>query len=453
MKNENIIIIFDTNVLLDLYSYKETTLSKVLEYFESIKKYLYIPEQVYKEFVRNYESVRKIKSNKYELFKSQSKKDIYDINETLDKIINKKTTASFDKQWDNGIVDSLKDLLYRFENNIIHNTELILDELPNYTEGKEDIILKFVTEIVKINAYNQYSFQEKLTIVSDSLARFELGIRPGLIDYKNKKNKKQSSDIFHAFGDNLIWYDVLTKTNYKEVIFLQNELKSDWWDNVENNVIASELLEEWKEHSDGKLTFLHLGKYLDSFTDGVMETKELEEINERRFAGFVEDSLNEIRLDMLKIITSDPDKYFTYDSINDQILSEVISGGNIDELDDYEILEVTIPKDGISVLDYDIEDKYINIDVQGDFVIKGFVQTAYGHNKEESGGASHEVEVNFNFNSKVELYISSFINKRFVIQDIKTIITIGSIEDITDYFDEEDEYNKYWYNERVSDNK
>jgi predicted nucleic acid-binding protein len=60
------LIVFDTNVLLDLYRYSENTVKALFEVMESLEDRIWIPFQVSKEYHKNLNSVISDQVRKYE---------------------------------------------------------------------------------------------------------------------------------------------------------------------------------------------------------------------------------------------------------------------------------------------------------------------------------------------------------------------------------------------------
>lgn len=226
------VIVFDTNVLLCLYSFSSKTRRHILEMMEDLKRQLWLPHKVAEEFYCT-------RSNKIGELNTLSKNVVDD----LDAILNKyDTTYCFYNELETGIKDIKSNI-----NKVVsshrkdYNKDDIVDTLEKLFDGK--VGKKYSDEQYK-NLENEY--QQK----NDC---------PGSKD----KNKKTNSS-----GDYIIWNQMLdhAKQTGKNLIFVTNDQKDDLWKSVGNDIKVPrpELLIEFKEKTNGQLVQIY---NLDTFFD------------------------------------------------------------------------------------------------------------------------------------------------------------------------------------------
>lgn len=231
---DNTVIVFDTNVLLCLYSFTSKTRRRLLDMMEDLTKQLWIPHKVAEEFYCT-------RSNKIGELNTFSKNVIGD----LDAILNKYDTSyCFYSELETGIKTIKSNI-----NKVVSyhrkdfNKDDIVDTLEKLFDGK----------VGKKYSDEQYKKLED-----------EYQQKNGCPGSKDKNKKTNSS------GDYIIWNQMLdyAKQTGKNLIFVTNDQKEDLWKSVGNDIKVPkpELLIEFKEKTNGKLIQIYnLDKFFDVY--------------------------------------------------------------------------------------------------------------------------------------------------------------------------------------------
>ena len=227
------VFVFDTNVLLNLYRYSAKTRSSLLAAFESFKDRIWIPYQVAYEFMRRrcdviYETV-----HRYDKFK-----------EEIDTFTTKATETLRLTSKDDEIIELQRYLCKWLDSNKERN---LLVDSSSSDEILDQILLIFEGRVGK-----KVDEEELTEIKKEGKERYEKLIPPG---YKDKKKKNSVSDDNNAYGDFIIWKQILkyAKTNSVGIVFVTHDQKEDWWNIVKGKTIGprielrKEFLEETKQ--------------------------------------------------------------------------------------------------------------------------------------------------------------------------------------------------------------
>ncbi len=262
--SKNTIFIFDTNVLLNLYRYKDKTRNDFILSLDKIKDNIWIPFHVGLEYQYNRLNIIK---NEKEIFTNITNKlnEIIKIKENLDNLKNR--FPEIEDETDS-FIKKLSKLLANYKNKI---TELDKKQPGVRTH---DQIREKLNELFK-NRIGKEPSQEYINeIEKEGEYRYEHSIPPGFEDkkkdefiiYNNVKYNKK-------YGDLIIWKQILEKSKNKEinnVIFITDDIKSDWWYSINSNgnkIIGPNayLISEIKNNKN--ITLFHMYETLDFLSD------------------------------------------------------------------------------------------------------------------------------------------------------------------------------------------
>uniref|UniRef100_UPI00258F9C98 PIN domain-containing protein n=1 Tax=Ruminococcus sp. TaxID=41978 RepID=UPI00258F9C98 len=230
---ENCVFVFDTNVLLNLYRYSAKTRTSLLAAFESFKHRIWIPYQVAFEFMRKRCEVIHETVHRYEQFSKEIEAFTSKATETL------RLTPKDEE------MNDLKRYLYKWldsnkeRNLLVENTS-------------DDEILDRILLIFDGRVGDKIDDAELSQIKIEGKERFEKSIPPG---YKDDKKKNTETDDNNAYGDLIIWKQILkyAKENNVGIVFVTHDQKEDWWNNIKGKTIGPrielrrEFLEETKQ--------------------------------------------------------------------------------------------------------------------------------------------------------------------------------------------------------------
>lgn len=246
---QNGIIVFDTNVLLNLYRYNEDARDELLKLMKSFQKRLWMPYQVGLEFLANRVTVINWLHKGYEELTNQvdeCKKNFFkffDGNYSKHRHIDRKELETlFDQQ-----LQVVKDKLNEWGN-----------ELPDYE--KNDVVKDKILSLYDGRVGNDYSYDELLEIYAKGRIRYDNKIPPG---YRDDTKDKKEMGVRHVYGDLIAWMQIMdyAKINKKNIIFVGEDLKDDWWekDAGKLNSPRQELLDEF-QHRTGMDVVFHTQK-------------------------------------------------------------------------------------------------------------------------------------------------------------------------------------------------
>ncbi len=228
---ENGIIMFDTNVLLNLYRYSEATRNTILELIKKLSNQIYLPHQAALEYNRN----------RYEVIVEQEK--------TYNDFLNKIEQIQEDLQSTNKppfFSDKVDKELNSVLNDVTSEVKNSIKEYCDYL--KEDPIYDIISELFQNRITIPFTQKELDLIFKEGEERFKNDIPPGFEDKKNKEGNRK-------YGDLVLWKQVILKAKElkKDVILVTDERKIDWWWKIKDGRTMGprqELVEEIKKEAN-----------------------------------------------------------------------------------------------------------------------------------------------------------------------------------------------------------
>lgn len=275
---ENGILVFDTNVLLNLYSYTKSTKEEVLNIMKKYKNRLWMPYQVGWEFFNNRENkISSVQGGCDKLLKF-----INDSKNGFDKLLNDnyKRHPYIDRK-------SISELFGNQLKAVSDEIEKLKAQDPKY--DKNDTILKQLTQLYNKKVGDDYSIDEYKDIFNDGEKRYEQKTPPGFADLKEKKDQGPR----HLYGDLIIWKQMIdkAKSTNKDIIFISEDQKEDWYEK-DSNKPRRDLIKEFGTLTEGKRILIYsqelflknIDKYLgsDVGNDVITEVKDVAREEEER---------------------------------------------------------------------------------------------------------------------------------------------------------------------------
>ncbi len=238
---KNATIIFDTNVLLDLYRYKKNTRDDLLKVMESFKSRLFIPHHVALEFHRNRFGVIANQFNKFDRVKTL-------VNEGIGKLKLELKNEKLDKRHSDIELDSFISQLSTSADKLF----LDLDKLKekSLSPKDDDKILSRIERLCSRKVGKPYDATKIEEIYKDGEKRYSDKIPPGYLDHeKDGDFQHEGVLIKRKFGDLLIWkqmMDFASENECSDIIFVTSDVKDDWFWRVkgETKKCRPELTEE-----------------------------------------------------------------------------------------------------------------------------------------------------------------------------------------------------------------
>lgn len=245
---ENKIVILDTNVWLLLYDLFTDSADTALECLSKIEDSLYVPSMVYEEFNRHHSEryhgrknvLNKPKIDTQNLVEQQKRKAINSLSALVRQKCPdaEKLLEQISDDYDS-IGDDIEN--YYDEHNIL---ELVSDywetdkpyELMQELKNSGHIMLSLsMSDILKIEAEGE--------------ARYKKKTPPGYMDAKDKTGTC-------IYGDLIIWKETLrfAKEQKKDVIFITEDVKEDWWSKTDTGLVfRKELIEEFEKETSQQI--------------------------------------------------------------------------------------------------------------------------------------------------------------------------------------------------------
>ena len=252
------IIILDTTVLLELYRQPANISLDVISALKRILTNIYIPRQVYEEYLKNYHKICGDEKKKY-------KKVTKELSDSLKKLQNDiaKKVGEYRKhnytdisKLQNNLNEKIKDtqnIITEFEKS--HHAEIQL----NINFLQNDKVKEFVDLLLNQGSIGQkIPFSKKILLLQEGQVRYDNLIPPGFHDSAKNGEAK--------YGDLFVWKDIITiaKEKNTNIIFVCNDTKEDWWEKNKDTPIdlRQELNEEFKETNPSlSIHFLTLDKF------------------------------------------------------------------------------------------------------------------------------------------------------------------------------------------------
>lgn len=283
---KNAIVIFDTSALLDLYYYSEVTLNVIFNnVFKYLKKRLWIPAQVYFEFLKNKDkvSVKPAQSYKSLLEKPTNGTDgghinnIKKVSDELDKkaiielknqlkTLKEKTKVSDKHPYiDQCNFEGIDFDIAEFESHIktfqekinifIDNLTLIINEkVESINCNVDDLISAMVKK--KFTIGNEFTYSQMVDIAKEGEFRYKEEIPPGYEDAKDKIGLQKYGDLF-------AWKQILmyAKEKKEDVLLITNDVKEDWYD-ISTRAPRFELLKEFNSETGKNFWTFNMKNFL-----------------------------------------------------------------------------------------------------------------------------------------------------------------------------------------------
>ncbi len=329
------IIVFDTNVWLDIYRVLPDEIANTLTLLnkDAIKNKLFIPSFVNTEFLKQYHSlisehnliVEKVKSQLKDTiagFKIKTLGNVEQIRERhrvpIDEIV-KKLESKF------GELNKIADEFLEY-----NDTQNILDD-----EGIVDRVKSFFEEIYNTQKIDCLNKDELFEIFTEGEQRYKNKIPPGYMD--KSKNEKGG----FIYGDLIIWKEIVKYAKEQElnVLFVTNDVKEDWFD---ENGFHSKLVGEFERETNHKIIGLMGYEFYNYAKNKYLTAAETLTDIDTYIDDHKEEFIDNIYSELYDRLNSE--LYYSYGSENKiydpwDILSEY--DGSLYEYDDFDDLTVS----------------------------------------------------------------------------------------------------------------
>ncbi len=232
---DNAIFIFDTNVLLNLYRYQSSTRDSLFKVIEDLVNRVWIPYHVGLEFQRNRLKVIAAQHKRYSEVQNTVSRHVSNMKNDLNGLQLKKRHSHINP-------DKLIENIEKIESDFL--LELKELEEKSISVNSDDEIRDRIDKLFNGKVGNPPSGQADLdNLFNEAKERYDKAIPPGFED--SEKDDKSPDEFTYAgitykrkYGDIIIWKQIIghaKKESLKDVIFITDDTKSDWWWKIDSN--------------------------------------------------------------------------------------------------------------------------------------------------------------------------------------------------------------------------
>ena len=225
---ESATFVFDTNVLLNLYRYTSKTRDSLFQAIAELKDRIWMPHHVAEEFMKDRYSVF------FECCSAYS-----DIKKKKDEFLDFCTSKLRLNETDPQIIELKKKI-----DEWISNLE---KQDPRVHDFSHDDILEKILSIFDGKTGEGFNNEDILSIEKIGKDRYAKKIPPGYLDHQKAEN---------TYGDLIIWKEIVhfAKENRKDIIFITDDQKEDWWNVVKGKTIGPrpELRKEFYNETENR---------------------------------------------------------------------------------------------------------------------------------------------------------------------------------------------------------
>lgn len=279
------IFIFDTNVLLNLYRYHNSTSSSLLNVLEKLGGRVWIPYHVGLEFQRNRLSVIDEQKKRYKEVRSIVNDSIKRMEDQFDKLQLRKRHSYIDTD---PFMENLKGKADEF-----FKTLSDLEE-ESISISSTDPIREKLDEVLQSRVGPPPSQKQVDSWQAEGENRYSAGIPPG---FEDAGKDSGDSGVFsyggvlykRKFGDLIVWKQIeeyCEKKKIKDLVFVTDDSKSDWMLKVGGKTVGvrPELVDEI-ERTSGVARF-HIYStdeflnYANEYLDADIDESSIEEVRD-----------------------------------------------------------------------------------------------------------------------------------------------------------------------------
>jgi hypothetical protein len=276
----NATIAFDTNVLLSLYRYSDSTRNEFISVLNEIKNRVLLPYFVGTEFFNNRTKVISDQCKAYD----DTKKKLQEIKLSFD---NKRNHPFISEGTSKTFGEALEKVITELEsNNKSHDSQITNDK-----------ILDIISEIFDGKVSENYFSDTTDVIIKKGEERYKNKIPPGYEDANKttKSTEPSPHQKIAPYGDLIIWLQLIeyAKNKSEDIIFITDDTKEDWYESARGKVIGPryELIEEFTKETGRNIHIYQSDKFLSeisSLLQKAVSPETVEEVRETK-----EDSINE----------------------------------------------------------------------------------------------------------------------------------------------------------------
>lgn len=261
---KNSTIVFDANILLNIYRYSPSTRDNLLGILEDVSDRIWVPYQAALEYQKNRLEVIQEKSEAY------------------DKIIG---TLRKNEDRISAELNSFKNHPYINIDGYLERIKANLDEIKKEIEDKKnehpnllasDEFREKITSLFENKVGEPYNEKRLAEIYIEGETRYKKGIPPGFKDISKEEAEK--------YGDLVLWYQIIDHaiSTKKSIIFVTDDKKEDWWNKFKGKTISPHpyLIREMISKANVKFYMYQTEQFMNYAQKYIGSTVKEEAINE-----------------------------------------------------------------------------------------------------------------------------------------------------------------------------
>lgn len=248
--SKDCIIVFDTNVFLNIYEYSPQVADSFIKISEQVISHMVLPNTVKREFEKNHKGCHGRQKGKFTNVPKKLKKYTTQIKDKI--AIQFGILSSFQ-------FPDIDEMHATFESKLKEIDEMF-DEYVDEHNIFDEINLKFldndgvnglIQNLIKNGKLlSGFTPDELYKICEEGEKRYNRLIPPGFEDKKDKNGIQMYNDL-------IIWKEVLKYClEYKkDLIFVTDDVKMDWWEmnNTQRVAFHPALLKEFEDHTQQQM--------------------------------------------------------------------------------------------------------------------------------------------------------------------------------------------------------
>lgn len=243
IENQNYIVIFDTNVLLNIYRYSPEFTDFAMRCIRSVETSIVLPATVWLEYKKHYRTEFTKMEDRVKKAGTETANQIDRAKEKILKTCQTLMRLQF---------PDIDELYRRLEERIDTVKQELQDffnersslNLISHAWNETDQVLALVTTIEQNNAIMDAPSQSDIfSWCEEGEMRYKKLVPPGFKDAKNKDGVRKYSDL-------IIWMEILrfARGANKDIIFVTDDVKVDWWQNENGaQVFHQQLIDEFSK--------------------------------------------------------------------------------------------------------------------------------------------------------------------------------------------------------------
>lgn len=247
------LVVLDTNALLNLFRYTESTSLEFLKILEAKKEQLWLPHQVGLEFHRRRIDVINAQRRAF----SDVESALMAAKKAVQGTVNRyKRHPSMDTSALNNLLDeSIDSLIANVKAADVRHAETVL------ANDHDNKILRSITDLYEGRVGPAYGDSELEELHKRGEERYEKLIPPG---YKDKDKSEQ-----HRYGDLILWEQILQRARELRLpaIFITDDAKEDWWRVIDGATQGPrvELIDEYWDAAQERIHFYSPDRFAEMF--------------------------------------------------------------------------------------------------------------------------------------------------------------------------------------------